>query len=98
MTSLYIGVTSNLEQRIIEHYLNKGNQSTFTGKYHCYYLVYYETFQYINLAIEREKELKKWSRIKKVNLIRTINPKFEFLNKELFGKWPPEEKIVHRKI
>jgi len=64
-TVLYTGVTNNLEQRIIEHYLNKGDVKTFTGKYNCFYLVYYECTQYINNAILREKEIKSWNRKKK---------------------------------
>jgi predicted GIY-YIG superfamily endonuclease len=57
-TVLYTGVTNNLEQRIIEHYLDKGNIKTSTGKYNCFYLVYYECTQYINNAIAERKKLK----------------------------------------
>ena len=64
-TSLYTGVTNDIEQRIIEHYLNRGNMKTFTGKYYCYFLVYYETFKYIDLAISREKKSKAGLEIKK---------------------------------
>src|SRR6266480_3758115 len=77
---LYIGVTNNLEQRLKEHYSNKGNPKTFAGKYYCYNLVYYEEFQYVRDAIAREKELKAWSRKKKNDLIRTKNKDFTFLN------------------
>jgi putative endonuclease len=95
-TSLYTGVTNNLEQRILEHYLNKGNNNSFAGRYYCYFLVYYEAFQYINSAIEREKEIKSWVRIKKEELITLFNPQWDFLNKALFGNWPPIEKTGHR--
>ena len=95
-TSLYVGVTNNLEQRIIEHYLNKGNQSSFTGKYYCYFLVYYESHQYINDAIAREKQIKGWSRKKKEQLIESFNPEWKFLNFEIFQKWPPVENISIR--
>jgi len=61
---LYCGVTSDLQQRIIEHYLSKGNSKTFAGKCYCYWLVYFEHFKYIN-AIAREKEVKKWRRKKR---------------------------------
>ena len=57
-TVLYTGVTNNLSQRLIEHWVNKGNSKTFAGKYYCYNLIYYEDFQYINNAIAREKEIK----------------------------------------
>ena len=88
-TVLYTGVTNNLEQRIIEHNLDKGNVKTFTGKYNCFYLLYYECTQYINNAILREKEIKGWSRKKKDELIKTINPTLKFLNHEVLGEWPP---------
>jgi putative endonuclease len=93
---LYTGVTNNLPQRIIEHYLNKGNTDTFTGKYACYLLVYYETFKYVNDAIVREKELKKFRRKQKLALIDSFNPEWKFLNGELFDKWPPDD-LYHRK-
>ncbi len=96
--ALYVGLTNNLEQRVIEHYLNKGNSRTHAGKYYCYCLVFYEEHKYVNDAIMREKEIKKWRREKKEDLIRTFNPAWDNLNKELFGIWPlPEEELVHRK-
>ena len=81
---LYCGVTNDLQQRIIEHYLSKGNSKTFAGKYYCYWLVYFEHFKYINDAIAREKEVKKWRREKKEALIDTFNSEWKFLNFELF--------------
>jgi putative endonuclease len=81
--ALYIGVTNDLKRRLDEHYANKGNPVTFAGRYHCYRLVYYERFTNIEHAIEREKELKKWSREKKLNLIRSVNPDMGFLNHEV---------------
>ena len=90
-TVLYTGVTNNLKERIIEHYTGKETSKSFTSKYHCHYLLFYETFDYINSAIAREKEIKGWIRTKKLELIRTFNPEFKFLNEELFGKWPPQE-------
>jgi len=89
-TVLYTGVTNDLEQRIIEHYLNSHNPKSFTGKYKTFYLLYYEDFDYINNAIAREKEIKGWTRLKKEELIKTFNPEMNFLNIELFGKWPPD--------
>ena len=94
--SLYIGVTNNLEQRIIEHYLNRGKPKTYAGKYFCYNLIYYESFQYIEEAIAREKEIKGWVRIKKEKLIDTFNLERKFLNNELFGHWPPKETLYNR--
>ncbi|MEO5998011.1 MAG: GIY-YIG nuclease family protein [Chitinophagaceae bacterium] len=65
-TVLYTGITNNLPQRIIEHYLNRGNPKTFAGRYNCHHLVYHEYFDYVVDAITREKEIKKWSRKKKI--------------------------------
>jgi len=87
---LYTGVTNNLEQRIIEHYSKKDERS-FTAKYNCCYLLYYERFDYITNAIAREKEIKGWNKQKKLDLVHGFNPDFKFLNEELFGKWPPDE-------
>jgi putative endonuclease len=95
-TVLYCGVTNNLPQRMVEHYLNRGNTKTFAGKYYCYFLIYYEEFMYVNDAIAREKEVKKWRREKKENLIRSFNKEWKFLNFELFDTWPPQE-MFHRK-
>jgi putative endonuclease len=95
-TVLYTGLTNDLEQRIIEHYLNRGNEKTFTGKYHAYYLIFYESSTYINNTIAREKEIKGWRRSKKEELISAFNPEWKFLNEELFYKWPPDE-LFHRK-
>ena len=90
-TVLYTGVTNNLKERIIEHYTGKEKSKSFTSKYHCYHLLFYESFNYINNAIAREKEIKGWVRKKKLELIRSFNPEFKFLNEELFGGWPPKE-------
>ncbi len=79
-TVLYIGVTNDLVRRLQEHYENKGIQDTFAGKYYCHKLIYFEEFDYVDKAIEREKQLKKWSRKKKERLIEMKNPKWEFLN------------------
>jgi len=94
-TTLYIGVTNNLPARITEHWENRGKPETFAGKYFCHNLIYYETFQYIQTAIAREKEIKKWNRKKKEALIDTKNPEWVFLNEEICGCWPPE-KIIKR--
>ena len=58
-------------------------------KYKCYYLVWFERHQYINHAIEREKEIKGWLRSKKIKLIEEENPKWRFLNNDLM-EWPPK--------
>ena len=77
-TTLYIGVTSNLCRRIYEH-KNHLIKNSFTDKYNVEYCIYFEEFSYIGLAIQREKELKKWNRQKKEDLINGKNPKWEVL-------------------
>ncbi|EKE20600.1 MAG: Excinuclease ABC C subunit protein [uncultured bacterium] len=69
---LYIGVTGNLSRRIYEH-KNKLIDG-FTKKYNCTNLVYFEQTENVMSALEREKQLKKWRREKKINLIEKINP------------------------
>ena len=83
-TSLYIGVTNDLERRLNEHFENRGESKSFAGKYYCYNLIYFERYDNIENAIEREKELKKWSRKKKENLINTQNPKWNTLNTSIW--------------
>ncbi len=81
-TVLYIGVTNDLQRRVYEH--EHGLIPGFTKKYNCHYLVYYEHFQQIADAIEREKILKKWRREKKEKLINEFNPKWNFLNEIIY--------------
>lgn len=70
--TLYIGVTSNLVQRVWQH---KNNQiKGFTEKYHVHLLVYYEQHETMESAILREKQLKGWNRDWKINLIKKNNP------------------------
>ncbi|MBI4837026.1 MAG: GIY-YIG nuclease family protein [Candidatus Portnoybacteria bacterium] len=70
--TLYIGVTSNLRKRVWEHQ-NKLVEG-FTKKYKIDQLVYYEQTNDVYGAIAREKQLKKWRREKKINLIEKVNP------------------------
>jgi putative endonuclease len=83
-TVLYIGITNDLKRRLVEHFENRGKPATFAGKYFCHKLVYYEHFQFANQAIDREKQLKGWSRKKKEALIETMNPTWAELNKVAF--------------
>ena len=82
-TVLYTGVTNDLTTRLQQHYENRGNKSSFAGKYFCYNLLYWERFQYIDHAIEREKKIKNWNRIKKERLISSFNANWRFLNDEV---------------
>ena len=90
-TVFYVGVTNDLKLRLVQHYSQRGNATTFTGRYNVHYLVYFETHPYINNAIKREKELKRWTRERKINLIHSKNPAFEFLNHKFYKEWPPKE-------
>ena len=72
-TTLYIGVTNNLARRVYEH-KNHIIKNSFTDRYNLEYCIYYEEFVYFDLAIKREKELKKWNREKKEMLINKVNP------------------------
>ncbi len=77
-SSLYIGVTSNLQKRVWEH-KNKV-VAGFTKKYNINRLVYYELTDSIETAINREKQLKRWHREWKINLIKEMNPDFRDLS------------------
>ncbi len=72
-TTLYIGVTSSLRNRIYEH-KEKIHPNSFTAKYNLSKLVYYEKYSTIEEAINREKQLKAGSRQKKIDLIKELNP------------------------
>jgi putative endonuclease len=92
---LYIGVTTQIETRIAQH-KNAAFKDSFTSKYKIYKLVYIERFTEITAAIAREKQLKKWSRIKKVRLIVAQNPTWKDMSEE-WGKpiTPFEEQALH---
>jgi putative endonuclease len=80
---LYIGITNNLVRRCYEHKhkIIKG----FTEKYNVNKLVYFDTTNDINEAIKREKQLKGWTRSKKINLVESINPMWNDLSEGLEG-------------
>jgi putative endonuclease len=78
-TVLYTGVTNHLKIRLLQHQ-EEVNPNSFTAKYKVHYLLYYEKFTWIQLAIAREKVIKGWGKDKKLTLIKTINPELNFLN------------------
>lgn len=80
---IYIGVTNNLERRVIEH--KNDLIDGFTKKYKCHKLVYYEHYNDVNNAIAREKQLKKWRRDKKEFLIKGMNPQWNDLSRDWFN-------------
>ncbi|WP_125723239.1 GIY-YIG nuclease family protein [Flavobacterium ustbae] len=79
-TVFYTGVTNDLKKRVQKHKDNiLMKNKTFASKYNVEFLLYYEKFTWIQEAIAREKEIKGWTREKKLTLIKTINPDLEFL-------------------
>ncbi|MBC5840479.1 MAG: GIY-YIG nuclease family protein [Flavobacteriaceae bacterium] len=78
-TVLYTGVTNNLRVRLNQH-KESLNPESFTAKYNVHFVLYYEKFTWIQLAIAKEKEIKGWKRDKKIALIKAINPELRFLN------------------
>lgn len=81
--NLYIGFTSNLGNRVWQH--KNGVFEGYSKTNRCHRLVYYEFFRYANNALARERQLKNWSRAKKVALIKTKNPAWADLAEE-WGK------------
>ena len=79
--TLYIGVTSDLIRRVYEH--KQGFISSFTKRYKVHKLVYFETTPDIKEAIQREKQLKKWQRQWKIDLIEKHNPNWKDLYSDL---------------
>jgi len=80
--TLYTGVTSDLAKRIYQHKnkLLKG----FSSKYNLDKIIYYEVFEDINSAIEREKKIKRFSRKKKIEMIELMNPEWTDLSDRIF--------------
>jgi putative endonuclease len=81
---LYIGMTNSLDRRVYEH--RQGEMPGFTADYRCYRLIYWEHYRDVRDAIAREKQLKKWSRAKKIALINVMNPRWLDLSEEILGE------------
>ena len=82
--TLYTGVTNNLVRRVREH--KTGNGSGFSAKYRLDRLAYFERFEDIRNAIEREKTIKGWLRVKKIALIVSVNPAWRDLSLEWYER------------
>jgi putative endonuclease len=82
--TLYVGVTNNLMRRVREQ--KTGIGSGFTAKYKLDRLVYFERFEDVRNAIEREKRIKGWLRIKKIALIVSVNPAWNDLSEEWYAR------------
>jgi len=81
---LYVGMTNDLARRVSEH--RDGEIPGFTADYRCRKLIYYEHCTNVLDAIAREKQLKKWSRAKKVALIATLNLRWKNLAPGILGE------------
>jgi putative endonuclease len=84
--TLYVGVSNNLVRRVREH--KAGIGSRFTAKYKLDRLVYFERFEDVRNAIEREKRIKGWLRLKKIALIVSTNPSWKDLSEEWYKRHP----------
>ena len=82
--NLYTGVTNSIYQRALQH--KSGEIDGFTKKYNINRLVYCETFEYIGNAIAREKQIKTWTRAKRLALIKATNPTWQDLAEGWGGK------------
>jgi putative endonuclease len=82
--TLYTGVTSNLEKRVLQH--KRKLLPGFTREYNINRLVYYETFRDVRAAIQREEQIKGWLRAKKVALIVRANPAWKDLSQGWYAK------------
>ncbi len=80
-TTFYIGVTNDLYTRVLQH--RSGEGSKFAFRYKCFDLIYFEDHHRISDAIDREKQLKRWHRAWKINLIKSINPEMKDLFDEI---------------
>jgi putative endonuclease len=76
--TIYVGVTNNLQRRIYEH-KNSLDKTSFTSRYHVHKLVYFECTGDVCSAIEREKQIKGWNRLRKNKLIASKNPQWKDL-------------------
>ena len=83
-TVLYTGVTKDLIRRVYEH-KNHADPNSFTSKYKVSKLVYFETTGDVKAAIEREKQIKSWSRDRKTDLIFQDNPHWVDLYNRILG-------------
>lgn len=82
-TVLYTGVTNDLQARLVQHFQDSAEfKNSFAGKYNCIYLIFYERFEFIEHAIDREKQIKSRKRVWKEKLISDFNPEWKFLNED----------------
>jgi len=88
---LYIGMANGLDRRVFEH--KHDLIDGFSKQYRCHRLVYYESFDDVRTAINREKQLKRWNRTKEIWLIERLNPTWEDLAKDERHGYTPEKQV-----
>jgi putative endonuclease len=84
--TLYVGMTNSIYRRALQH--KRGEIEGFAAEHGCTHLVYYEGFDDVRRAIDREKQLKRWVRRKKIALVESKNPRWEDLAENGDRKWP----------
>ena len=87
--TLYIGMTNDMVRRTFEHRQKK--HPGFAARYNCTRLVWFQRFASVSEAIQREKELKGWTRARKIALIQSTNPTWE----DLSEPWHAREPLTH---
>ncbi len=95
-TILYVGFTNNIIRRIIEHKNNLGCK--FTRKYKLKQLIYFERCEDVYRMMEREKEIKKWRREKKINLVKSVNPNLNDIIGKLFKDNEITEQVIKETV
>ena len=94
---IYTGVAHSLLDRLDQHRHKVRWDNAYTTQYNLTRLVYFERFQYIKSAIAREKQIKRWSRAKKVFLVEKMNPRWDDLSRELTEAQPlPDWSLENR--
>jgi putative endonuclease len=88
---LYIGLTDDIDNRIIEH-KNRLYRKSFTSRYNCDKLVYFEEIKNGFKATQREKQMKKWKRDWKIKLIEEMNPSWH----DLSSNWNLNESLIYK--
>jgi len=89
---LYIGMTNSIDKRVWEQ--KNDLIGGFSKQYRCHRLVHYESFDDVKRAIDREKQLKRWNRAKKVWLIERMNPTWEDLAEDQRHRYTPEKQVA----
>jgi putative endonuclease len=89
--ALYTGVSNNVYRRKDEH--DSADNSSFVGRYKAYRLVYLEVFEDVRNAIDREKEIKGWTRAKKEALVRSVNPQWRDLSAAWRDRYTPQKQV-----